>query len=118
MPREVHETYTLNPKDPDGEPILTGYVVIARESEWDDNSRQRAIALTEYEDSVCRCGCGLPREIAHKKQAFDVDTVVCYAGRAMKQLEDIDREKHKDDPAWFYGRHYVAWPAKPPPDDD
>lgn len=109
MPREVHETYAHNPDDPQN-PTLTGYVVVTRESPWDDKTRARALALTEYEDSICPCGCGLPRETAWKKQAFKVDHFVCYAGQAIEVLKDMHREEHKDD-AWFRGRHYFAVPV-------
>jgi hypothetical protein len=84
VPREVHETYATNPDDPDGEGIRTGYVVVARESEWDDTTRARALALVEYEEGLCSCGCGLPREQAYLKQPFMVHKVTCYADKAIQ----------------------------------
>lgn len=113
MPREVHETWELDPNDPENREKhrLTGYVVITRESPWDDKSRARALKLTEYEESLCHCGCGLPREIGHKKQGFKVHEVVCYAGKAVETVKRLHREQHKDDTAWFDGRQYVAVPA-------
>ena len=110
MPREVHETYQIDPGDPDN-PRLTGFVVVTRESPWNDESRARAIALTEHEDSICRCGCGLPRAIAHKKQPFTVHDSICYAGQAIDVVKRMHKAEHKDDEKWFEGRHYVAVPA-------
>jgi hypothetical protein len=114
VPREVHETYATNPDDPDGEGIRTGYVVVARESEWDDTTRARALALVEYEEGLCSCGCGLPREQAYLKQPFMVHKVTCYADKAIQSRRRADRELHeKDKPGWDDGLHYVAVPAKP-----
>lgn len=120
MPREVHQTYTCDPDDPENpeKQKLVGYVIVTRESAWDDKTRARALALTEWEDSLCTCGCGLPREIAHRKQHFTVDSFVCYAGRATAGVRAADEEKHKDNQAWFYGRYYYAVPADSPPEDD
>lgn len=114
MPREVHETYTLDPDNPDGDGVLTGYVVVTRESEWDDNTRARALALIEYEDSLCRCGCGLPRREAHRKQPFMVHTYTCYAQKAAESKRRADHDAAKDtkEPGWDDGLHYVAVPAK------
>jgi hypothetical protein len=119
MPREVHETYECDPDDPTNteKHRLVGYVVITRESPWDDKSRARALALTEYEDSICRCGCGLPADMAHTKQPFKVHEVVCYATRAVEHLKARHREEHKGDDAFFYGRQYVAVPAEAAPDN-
>ena len=114
MPREVHETFECDPADPENREKhrLVGYVVITRESPWDDKSRDRAIALTEYEDSLCHCGCGLPRDIAHKRQPFKVHEVVCYAAKATEALRRHHREQHKEDDSWFDGRQYVAVPVR------
>lgn len=113
MPREVHETYAVDPDDPENreKDHLVSYVVVTRESAWDDKSRARALALTEYEETICTCGCGLPREIAHKKQGFMVHRVTCYAGQAVTRERRKDEEKHKDDPTWGDGLRYFAVPA-------
>lgn len=120
MPREVHEHWAVDPAEPENRDkhVLTGITVVTRESAWDDNSRARAIALTEYEESLCGCGCGLPREVAHKKQGFNVDSFVCWAGRAVEQVKKADRAAHEGDEAWFAGRHYFAVPARQAVDDN
>lgn len=106
----MHQHY-----DPDDN--LTGYTIITRESPWDDESRRRALALAEYENSICQCGCGLPVDVAFDDaQAFKVDTIVCRAGKAKAQVERKTREAHEKDPngAWSDGLyHYVV-----PVDDD
>lgn len=87
--------------------------MVVRESEWDDASRARALALTEYEDGLCLCGCGLPRSIGHKKQHFKVDSFTCYAGRAVEQVRRLKEAEHKDsEPGWNDGLHYYAVPEK------
>jgi hypothetical protein len=120
MPREVHETYELDPDDPENpdKHRRVGFVVITRETPWDEKSQARALALTEYEDSLCRCGCGLPRDIAHKEQPFLVHDFVCYAGRAIEALRAKHRVEHKGNDAWFDGRQYVAVPADKKADDN
>lgn len=120
MPREVHEQWTVNPEDPDDR-TLAGVTVVVRESPWDDESRQKAIDLIEYEESLCHCGCGLPREVAWKKQPFMVHEAVCYAGKAIAELQEVHRKKHEqtgDYEAFMRGRHYFAAPAKEPNPDD
>jgi hypothetical protein len=119
VPREVHETYSVDPNDPDAEPVRTGYVVVVRESEWDDASRDRALELTEYEETLCQCGCGLPMRIAHdpeqaKKLGFMVHEYKCYAAKAVAQHRRKKQEAHKESPeGWDDGLHYFAVPAKP-----
>jgi hypothetical protein len=93
-------------------------VVITRESPWTDEARARALALTEYEDSLCHCGCGLPRDVAHKKQPFTVHDFVCYAGQAIAVVRRMHKAEHKDDEKWFEGRQYVAIPADDKADDN
>jgi hypothetical protein len=94
--------------------------VIVRESEWDDASRARALALTEYEDGLCLCGCGLPRAIAHKRQHFTVDKFRCYAGQAIEGVRRLEKAKHEKDvdPGWDDGLHYYAVPADDPAKGD
>ena len=108
-PREVHEHY-----DADG--ALTGTTVVRRESEWDDETRDRALSLAAYQDSVCGCGCGLSVEDAHKDQPFVVDKFKCYARRAidLKREADVKRAKKEKWPdSWESGLHYFARPHKP-----
>jgi hypothetical protein len=113
VPREVHETYTVNPDDPDAEAVLTGYVVVTRESEWDENSRARALGLVDYEESLDRVS-GLPRAEAYRKQPFMVHTVTNYAEKAVQAQKRKDREAHKKDAdGWDDGLNYVAVVAKP-----
>lgn len=104
--REVHEHF-------DAAGASTGRTVVYRESLWDDSARDRAIALTMYEDGVCSC-CGLPVDKAYDpKQVFRVDKTVCYARRAIDSVERPEREKHKDSPeGWDAGHHYYAEPVE------
>lgn len=104
MPREVHEHF-----DPDG--VLTGRTVVTRESEWDDETRDRVLALAAYEDMLCACGCGLPIGEAHTKQPFIVDTVTCHAGRALERKRRDDQKKAEEDElpdGWNDGVHYFV----------
>lgn len=114
MPKEVHEHWAVDPDDPEnGEKHkLTGYTIITRESPWDEDTRARALALTEHEDSLCKCGCGRPAiETLRKDVIYDVRGVRCAAGRAIDHQRRLDREAHKDDPTWDDGLHYYAEPA-------
>lgn len=106
MPEEIHETY-----DPEG--ALLTRTVVTRESAWDDDSREAALALLEYEDGMCQCGCGTPVAQAYDpKQAFLVDHVVCQAGRAIAQVKRRKGEERKDAPeGWDDGFHYYAKPV-------
>lgn len=107
VPTEVHVHY-------DAAGVETGRTEVTRESEWDDTSRGRALRLTEYKGSLCKCGCGNPVESAYDpKQAFIVHPIVCQAGRAIEQVRRADTEKAKDaqkPEGWDDGRHYVAVP--------
>lgn len=101
--------------DADGN--LTGTTVITRESEWDDETRERVLALAAHEDLICRCGCGLPMSQSHQKSPFLVDTYTCYAGRAVARRKREDEEKAKADPnsfpeGWSDGVHYFVKPHK------
>lgn len=56
-----------------------------REAEWLDSDRALALALTEYEQSLCPCGCGQPRELAWNPDSegwWQVGHLRCYAGAA------------------------------------
>lgn len=112
-PREVHETY-------DAAGNLTGTVIVTRESAWDDEQRAAAIALTEYDDSICGCGCGQPILEAYSgKQAYKVDSFTCSAGRALdrvrRQKRD-DAEKSNRPDGWDDGLHYYVIPVETPAD--
>lgn len=119
MPREVHEHYSVDPSNPDAEAVLTGYTVVTRESPWDDTSRERALKLTEYEEGLCTCGCGLPVKVAHdpeqaKKLGFIVHEYTCFAQKAIAQhRRKKDEKNEKSSPGWDDGLHYFAVPAKP-----
>jgi hypothetical protein len=115
MPAEVHEHFTL---DTPGEPasgVLTGYTVITRESEWDDETRDRVLGLTEYENGLCGCGCGRPlAESMDNKTFYRVHKVTCYAARAVERIRRHDAaeaEKHEDAEGWDDGVHYYPVPA-------
>lgn len=93
-------------------------VVVTRESEWDETTRGRAIALIQAEADLCKCGCGLPMSIAHDPtQAFLVDTWVCYAGRAKTRKERDWKKANSDDkgnlrdPSIEDGLHHFVTPA-------
>ena len=104
MPTEVHEHF-----DTDGN--LTGRTVTTRESEWDDQTRNRVLELDAYEALLCGCGCGLPMTEAHRKQPFLVDVVTCEATRAMEKFKDAERDRAKREKwpeGWERGRHYFV----------
>lgn len=108
----MHEHY-------DAEGKLTGTTVITRESEWDDETRDRVLLLAGYEDTLCRCGCGLPIDVAHAERPFIVDKVICQAGRALEQTRRQDREdaeKAKKPDGWSDGLHYYVQPYEPKED--
>lgn len=102
--------------DADGNP--TGTTVVTRESMWDDESRGRALRLHEYERSICGCGCGLPRRIAHDpKQVFKVETTTCRASKARAQVERAEARAAEDQnrpEGWSDGLQFFAIPI----DDD
>lgn len=109
MPTEVHEHY-----DADGN--YTGKTVVTRESEWDDETRERALNLTAYDESLCACGCGLPVTESHKDQPYKVHAIRCYARRALDKrkrqaAEEAKRNKAPD--GWNDGVHYFVEPFEP-----
>lgn len=114
MPAEVHEHYVLeDPEDPRSG-RLTGYTVITRESEWDDDTRERALALASYDNGLCGCGCGRPAEETLNDESFyRVHQITCQAGRAIERIRRRDYEKNKDTEGWDDGLHYVAVPVDP-----
>lgn len=67
--------------------------------------------LTEYAQSICGCGCGLPYAVSHDPdQPFIVDSTVCYAQRQLAKVREDENEQHKDrDPKWSVGRHHFVY---------
>lgn len=107
---EVHEHY-----DADG--VYTGHTVITRESMWDDESRGRALRLAEHRKTLCPCGCGYPRDVAHDpERVVGVGSYVCMIQRAVEVAKRKDEAKHKgeepnrDGSRWNDGRHYYPVP--------
>lgn len=116
VPREVHETYSVDPDNPDAEPVKTGFVVITRESEWDDVSRDKAFELVDYEEGLCPCGCGLPIAVTHDpaqaKLGYMIHEYRCFARKSIERYRRAQEEKHKDSPeGWNDGLRYYAVPA-------
>lgn len=101
---------------------MTGTTVVTREPEWDAEARGRALRLSEYEATICRCGCGQPIKLAHDpKQPFLVDHFTCQAGRAIEKVrrthrEEADRANRPD--GWDDGRHYYVTPVDQPATPD
>lgn len=107
MAEEVHEHF-------DAEGTLTGITVVTRTSLWDDNSRARAMRLSDYQATICSCGCGLPYAVSHDKdQGFIVDSSVCYAQRALSQVREAETKKNEHNPKWAIGRHHYVLPSDP-----
>ena len=91
--------------------MLTGTTTVVRESVWDDIAREQALGLVAWDEGLCTCGCGLPREEAHKAQVFMIDTETCYAAKAVESFKRTKREdaKRRDLPeGWDDGVHYFA----------
>jgi len=104
VPKEVHEHR-------DAEGVLTGTTTVMRESVWDDIARGQALALAEWDEGLCSCGCGLPRAVAHQSQVFMIDTETCYATKAVerfKRAKREDAERRKLPEGWDDGVHYFA----------
>lgn len=77
--------------------------------------RARAMRLQEHEDSICKCGCGLPMAEAHKAQPIKVEKFTDYAARAIEAEKRRDRlkaekefGKDKIPDGHFDGVHYYA----------
>ncbi len=69
------------------------------EAEWDETTRNAAMALEHYEASLCPCGCGHPAQVAQdgdNEFRFEVDGPYrCHARTALSkaregQSEDVD----------------------------
>jgi hypothetical protein len=107
MPTEIHQHY-------DAEGNYTGHTVITRESPWDDETRDRALRLHQYESNLCGCGCGQPVvETYGKQQVYKVDKFTCLAGRALamaKREDDKEAEREKRPEGWKDGLHYYVEP--------
>lgn len=90
MPREVHEQ-----QDADGKTV--GWVVVHRESAWDEAQLDRVQRVQEYLDGLCPCGCGVSIEKAWDPffEPWSVDHYVCYASRARERVEKQWHEQHK-----------------------
>lgn len=109
MPSEVHEHF-----DADG--TLTGTTVVTRESAWDEESRERALALQVYEAGICGCGCNQPvGEAYDPKQPYKVSSFTCNAGRAIaivRKRDEDEAKRAKKPEGWNAGLHYYAEPVK------
>lgn len=84
-------------------------VVVTRETEWDDETRDRVLNLAAYDQSMCPCGCGVAMSEATKDQPFVVDHFTCYATRAKERLRKIHQDeakKNKLADGWDTGRVY------------
>lgn len=98
MLTEIHEHFDVND-------VKTGYTVITREPLWNDDDRERAIALDEFERSLCPCGCGLPKDKAFDPaREFSVEMGICHARRTLETQERRDREsaEKKNKPESFF----------------
>lgn len=91
VPREIHEHFN----DADER---TGYTVVHRETEWDEATRDRVVRAQEYEQSICSCGCGQPKEIAWDPtfEPWEVDDFTCYARKALETVRRAFEESHRD----------------------
>jgi len=106
----VHEHYDATGK------VKTGITVVTRESPWDEQSRGRALKLAEHEAGICKCGCGLPIDVAHDPtQVFGIERIKCRAGKAIHKVRRADeaaaKAANKPD-GWDDGLHYSATPMK------
>ncbi len=69
--------------------------LIAGSNGWNDVDRSLALALVAYEDSLCPCGCGYPRDRVWDDDAdgwFEVEQVTCYARAALDRRRDARTE--------------------------
>lgn len=82
-PEERHDHF-------DAEGKLTGYTIVTREPEWDDEQRDWALALTHAEENQCPL-CGGPRDectspSAEGQWAANLP-VRCHKTTALSQLQ-------------------------------
>lgn len=87
----MHEHYDAN-----GD--FTGTTVLTRESEWNDETRELALALTYLEDKTCSgCGNDLEKSL-EPSHSWDVDDkTVCHACAALATVQRDVSEAHKDE---------------------
>jgi hypothetical protein len=103
-PSERHEHY-----DPEGN--LTGYTLVHREAEWDDDERRRMMALGRYEADCHECGY-------HWSVLNDTDNVfmpehrVCPVCRGARRFERIQDNADK-----AYRKQNEDKPLAPDPSD-
>jgi hypothetical protein len=91
--------------------------VVTREVEWDDETRERALDLQQYEEHMCLDGCGMPIHEASKEQPFVIDHYTCHATRALETLKLTDKQQAEKDgvpEGWDTGRHYFVKDVAPP----
>lgn len=90
-----------------------------RESEWDDETRDRVLEAAAYENGLCGCGCGRPAvESSNPESLYRVHKAVCQAGAAIERIRRKDREKDHPAEGWDDGLHYYAVPADPETDPE
>ena len=79
-------------------------------------SQARALGLADHETGLCPCGCGNPIAVASDpSQPFRIESYVCRAKKAVKQVDRMNAAKNKDAPeGWDDGLTYYAVPV----DDD
>lgn len=115
MPREVHEHYEVTDGDPETAELV-GYTYVTRESEWDDETRARALALAAFEGGLCPCGCGRQAsEVFNPNQPYLVHEAVCAAGRAIARVRRDKAKANEEKPGWDDG--LLLW-AEPVDIDD
>lgn len=63
-------------------------------SEWSETDRMLALALHEYEDLLCPCGCGFLAEdtLGDSEGLYEVDPLVCHAREAQERyMRDVEQ---------------------------
>lgn len=102
MPKEIHEHF-------DAHDNYTGKTVVTRESEWDDYTRSRVLALAAYEGQQCpNCGnymtlVDLPANLLHVRWAehdnrkFAVGQYRCLACASADTVKRSWSERHGDE---------------------
>lgn len=73
--------------------------ILRESSEWVSQDYVLAEAYSMYEDSLCPCGCGYPRDLAWDEMMdgwFEVRQEVCYAKAAREQWEAEHAERNRD----------------------
>lgn len=102
-------------KHEDGTVETTGFTVVHRESEWDETTRERVQRLTDYEQSLCPCGCGVPIDQAWDPffEPWSVDSFTCYARRALERVRRNWEKKHEGQgEGWADGIDHFVVPAE------